>query len=160
MRKMKLLIATIVLSAVMSTAAFAGEWKQDNTGWWYQNDNGTYPMNGLKEIDQIWYYFDNTGYMKTGWYQFQNGWFGFGDSGACMNPRDYKTLMPIGGPHKGWIEYSGSAESTVRDIANGSVVYYNNRYWSDPDSYPETVVYDHDVAPEPIKDRFGLANMK
>ena len=160
MNKLKLLFATAVLSITLGITAFAGEWKQDNTGWWYQNDNGTYPMNGLKEIDHSWYYFDKTGYMKTGWYQFQNGWFGFTDSGACMNPCDYNTLMPIGGPHEGWIEYSGSAEATAHDLANGSVVYYNNRYWSDPNAYQETVVYDHDVAPEPVKNRFGLADMK
>lgn len=160
MKKLKLFFATTVLSMTLGITVFAGEWKQNATGWWYQNDNGTYPMNGLKEIDHSWYYFDKTGYMKTGWYQFQNGWFGFTDSGSCMNPCDYNTLMPIGGPQKGWIEYSGSAEATARDLANGSVVYYNNRYWSDPNAYQETVVYDHDVAPEPVKDRFGLADMK
>lgn len=159
MKKVKLLFATLVISSALNITAFAGQWIQDTAGWWYQNDNGTYPINGLKKIDYNWYYFDAAGYMKTGWYQFANGWFGFSDSGNCLNPRDYYTDEPIGGPYEGWIEYSGSYESTVNDLANGSVVYYNNRYWSDPNAYQEEVVYDNDIAPEPVKNRFGLADM-
>ncbi|WP_124068231.1 hypothetical protein [Clostridium sp. E02] len=160
MKKFNVLLVTALFSLLLSFSAFAGEWKQNDTGWWYENENGTYPMNGIKEIDHNWYYFDKIGYMKTGWYQFEDGWFGFGESGACMNPFDYNTLQPIGGPHEGWIEYSGSAEATMRDISNGSVVRYNNRYWSDPGAYQEEVKYEHDVAPAEIKNRFGLADMQ
>lgn len=44
MKKTKLLFATLGVSAILSMTSFAGEWKQDNTGWWYQNDDGTYPV--------------------------------------------------------------------------------------------------------------------
>ena len=40
---------------------FAAEWKQDNSGWWYQNDDGSYPINTWKEIDGKQYYFGNDG---------------------------------------------------------------------------------------------------
>lgn len=160
MRKLKILFATAVISMAMGLTAFAGEWKQDATGWWYQNDDGSYPNSGLAEIGYNWFYFDNNGYMKTGWYQLGNDWFGFSGDGYCLNPCDYSTGVPIGGPYKGWIEYSGSAEATIRDIANGCVVYYNNRYWSDPNAYQDTVVYYHDVAPAPVKNRFGLADVQ
>ena len=46
------LITTSIL-AVSSTGASAS-WKKDGTGWWYQNDNGT------------WYYFKGDGSMVTG----------------------------------------------------------------------------------------------
>ena len=29
----------------------AGTWKQDDIGWWYCEDNGTYPVNTWKWID-------------------------------------------------------------------------------------------------------------
>ncbi len=160
MRKLKVFIAAAVISLAMSLTAFAGEWKQDTTGWWYQNDDGTYPASGLTKIGYNWFYFDSTGYMKTGWLQLGNDWYGFSDNGYCQNPCDYSTGAPIGGPYKGWLEYSADYMDTANDLANGSVVYYNNRYWCDPNAYQDTIVYYHDVAPEPVKDRFGLADMQ
>lgn len=42
-------------------------WKQDGTGWWYQNDDGTYTVNNWQNIGGQWYYFNEKGYMATGW---------------------------------------------------------------------------------------------
>ena len=42
MKKVKLFFAVSVASAVLSITSFAGEWKQDTSGWWYQNDDGSY----------------------------------------------------------------------------------------------------------------------
>lgn len=44
-----------------------GEWKMDQTGWWYQNADGTHPMNQWLEINGKWYFFNEQGYMATGW---------------------------------------------------------------------------------------------
>ncbi len=63
MRKIKLVVATIIATAVMSMTAFAGQWKQDTTGWWYQNDNGSYPINCWQDINGKQYYFNEPGYM-------------------------------------------------------------------------------------------------
>lgn len=38
-------------------------WKQDGNGWWYQNADGSYPVNQWKEIDGKQYYFGGDGYM-------------------------------------------------------------------------------------------------
>ena len=68
-------IAAAVLAAGLSAAAvmpaFAGEWKQDSTGYWYQNDDGSYPVavwqwldgngDGISEC----YYFYEDGYMAS-----------------------------------------------------------------------------------------------
>ena len=37
-------------------------WKQDNTGWWYQYSNGTYPKSTWRQIKGKWYYFNSNGY--------------------------------------------------------------------------------------------------
>lgn len=63
MKKTKLLITTAILSAIMTTTAFAGEWKQDTSGWWYQNDDGSYPVSCWQNIDGKQYYFNESGYM-------------------------------------------------------------------------------------------------
>lgn len=63
MKKTRLLIVTAILSAIMTTTAFAGEWKQDTSGWWYQNDDGSYPVSSWQNIDGKQYYFNSAGYM-------------------------------------------------------------------------------------------------
>ena len=63
MRKIRILIGTAILSASMSMVAFAGEWKHEPTGWWYQNDDKSYPVSCWKEIDGKQYYFDEKGWL-------------------------------------------------------------------------------------------------
>ncbi len=68
MKKAKLLIATLCMSATMVMTSFAGQWQQDSIGWWYQNDDGSYPANTWQWIDGNGdglaesYYFDSNGY--------------------------------------------------------------------------------------------------
>lgn len=71
MRKsfIKVLTTTALLSMLASSTVFAGEWKSDNNGWWYQNDDGSYPTNTWQWIDgngdgiSESYYFNENGYM-------------------------------------------------------------------------------------------------
>lgn len=42
-------------------------WKQDTTGWWYLQADGSYPRNSWEYINHKWYLFDMNGYMLTGW---------------------------------------------------------------------------------------------
>ncbi len=65
MKKLKLLSATTIIATAMSITAFAGQWKQDNIGWWYQNDNGTYPANGWQDVNGKQYFFNSSGYLLT-----------------------------------------------------------------------------------------------
>lgn len=50
------------MTLALSMPVFAGEWKQDTTGWWYQNDDGSYPNNGWTWVDGRCYYFTPEGY--------------------------------------------------------------------------------------------------
>ncbi|MCI9185609.1 MAG: hypothetical protein HFG61_12265 [Lachnospiraceae bacterium] len=52
------------LSAGLSTTVYGGEWKRDNVGWWYQNNDGTWQANGwFTDVDGKSYYFNESGYM-------------------------------------------------------------------------------------------------
>ena len=59
------------LSVLTSMSAFAGQWKQDERGWWWQNDDGSYPTSAWYQIDgnrdgvAEWYYFDSEGWLAT-----------------------------------------------------------------------------------------------
>ena len=66
-------------------AAYAQEpaqWKQNTTGWWYQNADGSYPRNQWQYINGSWYHFDGNGYMQTGWLQLGSTWYYLKSSGA------------------------------------------------------------------------------
>ena len=54
--KRRLLITTIILSLVLGITAFAGTWTGSyETGWRYQNDNGTYVANSwMQDADGKW----------------------------------------------------------------------------------------------------------
>lgn len=89
MKKKRLVLTAAAMTILMSTAAFAGSWKQDSLGWWYQNDNGSYPASTWQQIDGSWYYFHSDGYMAS------DQWVGeyyVGRSGAMLT----NTMTPDG----------------------------------------------------------------
>ncbi len=57
-------------------------WQEDENGKWYQNADGTYYANGMKEIDGSTYYFDENGYMQTGWVTIDGQDYKFDDNGV------------------------------------------------------------------------------
>ena len=59
----------------------SGKWKKNNTGWWYENADGSYPQSEWKKINGSWYYFGNNGYML------ESQWIGnyyVGSNGAML----------------------------------------------------------------------------
>lgn len=61
-------ILSTVMVMSMSITAFAGQWQSDANGWWYQNDDGSYPASTWQWIDgnndgtAESYYFNPQGY--------------------------------------------------------------------------------------------------
>lgn len=56
-------------------AAQEAGWVQDAKGWWYRNENGSYPANDWMMLDGLWYYFNSDGYMGTGWILWKDQWY-------------------------------------------------------------------------------------
>lgn len=56
---------------VVTKKPAAGEWVQNEIGWWYRNADGTWPAAKWVQLDwngqKSWYYFNADGYMRTGW---------------------------------------------------------------------------------------------
>ena len=66
MRRMKqfcslLLAGTILASSITPTTVSAASWRKNSVGWWYQENNGSYPVNQWKAINGSWYWFDGNG---------------------------------------------------------------------------------------------------
>lgn len=135
--KKKLLTAALagIIAISSFTSALAGQWKQDTVGWWYQNDDGTWPANVLKQIDGQWYYFDSTGYMKTGNFQFETGWLNFRDDGSCSNPISQINGVPVGAPREGWVSCGVSLSEAVNRIIDGDIIWHNDLCWISPEFF-------------------------
>lgn len=65
----KAFISAWILSFSLSVPAWAGSWQSDATGYWYQNDDSTYPVSCWQWIDSNYdgiaesYYFNEHGYL-------------------------------------------------------------------------------------------------
>lgn len=65
------LLMVAMLTVGTGMTVMASQWQQNATGWWYQNDDGTWPANGWQWIDgngdgvAECYYFDGNGYMLS-----------------------------------------------------------------------------------------------
>lgn len=68
MKRIKQWIAALCMTVSMTVTAFGGQWMQGNSGWLYQNDDGSYPVNCWQWIDgngdglAECYYFNANGY--------------------------------------------------------------------------------------------------
>lgn len=67
-KKVMIGVLTGILCVGSSFSAMAGTWQKDSTGWWWREDNGSYPVNTWQWIDgdrdgtAECYYFDHNGY--------------------------------------------------------------------------------------------------
>ena len=50
-KKIMTLALTAAMAASMGMTAFAGQWVQNTTGWWWQEDNGSYPVSQWKWLE-------------------------------------------------------------------------------------------------------------
>lgn len=91
-------------------------WHKDNSGWWYQYADGSYPRNCWKYIDGNWYYFTNTGNVKAGWLQDGGTWYYFDKDGYMKT---------------GWVKVDGNwyyfnSDGSIRTgwLRSGGTWYY------------------------------------
>lgn len=164
MFKMKLFIATFIATLTFSITAFAGEWKQDSTGWWYQNDDGSYPTNQWQEINKKKYYFNESGYMRTDDLTLGKVTYHFDETGACTNPFGHTIYNDDGSiDYSNWIPYdTGSLSTFSDDLINGRIVKINGQYYASPEyvnMMATATEHVHDVAPAPLEDRYSLADL-
>lgn len=96
--------ATAAIAISMSMTSFAGQWLSDATGWWWRNDDGTYPAN-------MWMWLDGNGDRIAECYYFN-------ESGYCL----MNTQTPDGytvDPNGAWT-INGAVQMKVVDPAPAS----------------------------------------
>lgn len=71
LRSMFVVMAAGIIAAGAANAVYAGEWKKDHHGWWYEKEDGSFPKSSWQWIssknDEVYeqYYFDDKGYCRT-----------------------------------------------------------------------------------------------
>ena len=116
-RRTRWFCAVLAAAMLMTTPelSFAASWKNDVRGWWYEEDDGSYPAEDFRKVGEKWYYFDETGYMVTGWRQC-GGKYYFDESGAMVT--DWRLL---GGK---WYYFDGSGAMVTEWKLLGGKWYY------------------------------------
>lgn len=116
-----------IMIAGMSFTAYAGQWESDSTGYWYREDDGSYPSDVWKMIDGKWYHFNEQGYMES------DTWIGdyyVGTDGALWT----NTLTKEGY----WLDGSGKKDGNKRIY--GDCVFKPTSYKKEGDRFEITGV--------------------
>lgn len=107
-RKLFVAVAAGLMSLALTIPAFAGAWKQDETGWWYQNEDGSYLSSGWTWVDGRCYYFTPEGYCLIDT-QTPDG-YTVDDSGAWTVDGVVQTQHPGGPGDSGTVEAGTSVQ--------------------------------------------------
>lgn len=121
-------------SSLRKPTSNAGTWMKNNTGWWYQRPDGTWPHDEWCELEYLgrkeWYYFDKNGYVASGWlkwnecYYYLNpisdGWFGRMETGWKKVDGKWYYLEPVAGQNKGHLFVNTVTPDGYKVDSNGA----------------------------------------
>ena len=87
-------------------------WQFGGGGWWFCEQDGSYPKNTWKVIDGKWYLFDAAGYILTGWQNWKGRSFYLNEDGTMRtgwywDDRNWYYLDQDGAALKGWNTIDG-----------------------------------------------------
>ena len=130
---MKRMICILIASSILSTVAYAGQWQQDETGWRYQNDDGSYKTGWFQDVDGQWYYFnDDSAYMLSSTTT-PDGYL-VSDTGVWHEGNDSDMEETYGYENKIGLDitmysYPGGARALGYTLP--VYIYHNTKYYSD-----------------------------
>ena len=87
-------------------------WQNNDNGYWYVREDGSYPKDQFEKIDGTWYYFDGSGYMLSDkWKKRPDGtWYYFDKSGEMATgwkkiAEKWYYFKEDGAMGTGWVKY-------------------------------------------------------
>ena len=96
----------------------SGQWRKSGNKWWYEYEDGTYPINEFVTIDYQLYSFDQSGYMQTGWFKVNNEYYYASSSGAIQ------AQWVASGSNWYYVDAQGKMV-TGRQTINGAQYYFD-----------------------------------
>ena len=118
---------------------YKGGWKSNETGWWYEDTSGWYPVSQWQKIDGLWYYFGADGYMASSewvddyWLDL-DGALRYKPTGAWKKNRAGWWYEDTSGwqPYSQWLRINGKWYYFKED-GNMAVSQYVDGYWVNAD---------------------------
>ena len=133
--------AILSSESVGSTEVQETGWLKNETGWWYRNEDGSWPADQWLKLYDYWYLFDEDGYayanrwvyrdgkwyyfdsacrMVIGWVRYEDKWYHLEDNGE-MSSKEY---VPGGDGRLYYVKEDGSMlENTEITVAeDGSLI--------------------------------------
>lgn len=112
-----IILSALSITSIASPAQYvtAGRWASDSIGWWWQNNDGTYPVNSWHWLDgnqdgiAECYYFDSNGYM------YQNGGYG-----GCLTPDNYAVNASGAWVQDGFVQIKATSLGDTVEDSNDS----------------------------------------
>ena len=114
------------------------KWKRNDTGWWYEYPDGSYPKEEWEKIDGTWYYFNERGYsIASQWLKDDGKWYYLKENGAMatgwvlVNGKWYY-LDASGAMVTGWVKYKDHwyyLDAKDGDMKSNTFVPYNGGYY-------------------------------
>lgn len=119
------------------------KWKRNDTGWWWEESDGSYPTNSWGKINNEWFYFDERGYcLINRWFNDSKDWFYLDKRGAMVTGWMYignywYYFKADGRMAKGWVKYRETwyyLDEKDGDMKSNQFVKYGNGwYYLKPD---------------------------
>ena len=124
-----LLGGSLVILFLTPVSQVKADWHQDNVGWWYSLNDGSYYKNTEAKINEKWYKFDDRGYMMTGW---QLIWERNDSNYGII--KNWSYFDPVNGDKKlGWQNIDGKWYYLTKDGAlMGDQNIDGKKYYFDP----------------------------
>mgnify|MGYP002766815157 FL=1 len=112
------ILTGILAFAVIPATVQAAGWKQNKNGYWWQENDYSYPRNQWKIIYGKQYHFNSSGYMDTGWKKIDGKWYYLGSK----NDGAKKTYwQKVYGKYY-WLGNDGAMRTGWQKV-------YNKYYW-------------------------------
>lgn len=98
-------------------------WIKDDIGWWYRNQDGSYPSNQWSKINGNWFYFDENGYAyQEKWLKYKEEWYYF-DKDCYMVYDKWITI----GDETFYFNDWGTCHLSYTRIIDGKLYAFNDR---------------------------------
>jgi len=131
MKKIGIVIASLIAILVMATSVYAAEWKQnEDNSWSYIDNYGEKVTDTFKKSGDNWYYLNNDGVIATSTVVEDNSKFYYVNAEGIMEGNVWKFTAKPGDEDQHWMHFgaSGKADESGWKTINDKKYHFTNHY--------------------------------